>query len=83
MQLQNPAAPPRFGGAYWSRVLETFVIAAAAVFVAQWSQLQDAVNAGDWDAAKKVGLALGFGLVTALGKAIWLALKFPGNGEAT
>jgi hypothetical protein len=79
VSVQNPKAPPRFGKAYWSRVGETFVLAGGAVFAGQWTQLQEAINVGDVQAAKKVGLAVMGGLAVALFKAIWLGFRFPAS----
>lgn len=63
-----------FDKTYWSRVLEGFLIAVGATFIAQLTQIQDAINAGDWNTAKKLLLSLIYGAIFALIKAAWLAI---------
>ena len=71
-----------FSGTYWKRVVESFVVAFGAVFLAQFAQIQSAVSAGDWGAAKKAGLAVLAAAAVAIVKALWLAVVAQTGGGA-
>jgi hypothetical protein len=58
---------------FWASVLEDFIIATGTIFLLQLTKIQSAINAGDWNTAKKAALAAIFGIVFAFVKAFYTA----------